>query len=278
MRIEIRYKLVTRVIQDFCFPNKPIKGGDILEFLRGGNLRKGGGYDLPYQLWVRDIELDLICLPRTISNKRDKRIKLLEVSVVKEKIVKANSKQSDDSQIPKRLEKLISSYQQTFFTGKTGKVKDTKIKLHINDKIPPVAQTEHRIPFALRKKVQKEIEHLKQQDIIEDITSEATPWLSQFVIVPKSDGGVRLCIDMRNANTAIKRTHFPTPTVDDLIFKLRGAKYFTKLDHNSAFHQLELHEDSQYITAFQTEDRIKRLKRLIFGLNSASEQLQHYLH
>ena len=82
---------------------------------------------------------------------------------------------------------------------------------------------------------------------------------------------------MRNANTAIERTCSPTPTVDDLIFKLKGAKYLTKLDLNSAFHQLELHENSRYITAFQTEDRIKRFKRLIFGLNSASEQLQHYL-
>ena len=56
------------------------------------------------------IELYLICLPCTISDKRDKRTKLQEVSVVKEKIVKANNKQSDDSKIPKRLEKLITSY------------------------------------------------------------------------------------------------------------------------------------------------------------------------
>ena len=56
------------------------------------------------------IELDLICLPRTTSDKRDKRAKLQEVSVVKEKIVKTNSKQSDDSKIPKRLEKLITFY------------------------------------------------------------------------------------------------------------------------------------------------------------------------
>ena len=82
---------------------------------------------------------------------------------------------------------------------------------------------------------------------------------------------------MRNANTTIERTRFPTPTVYDLIFKLKGAKCFTKLDLNSAFHRLELHKDSRYITAFQTEDRIKRFKRLIFDLNSAAEQLQHYL-
>ena len=153
-------------------------------------------------------------------------------------------------------------------------LKGTKIKL---DKVPPVAQAKRRMPFALKKKVEKQIEHLEQRDIVEDITSEATPWLSQLVIVPKSNDDVRFCIDMRNADTAIERTHASNPTLDDLIFKLKGAKYFTKLDLNSAFHQLELHEDSRYITAFQTEDHIKRFKRLIFGLNSASEQLQHYL-
>ena len=92
------------------------------------------------------------------------------MSVVKEKIIKTNSKQSDDSKIPKRLEKLIPSYRQTLFTGEIGKLNDTKIKLHINDKIPSVAQAEHRIPFALRKKVQKEIEHLEQQNIIKILT------------------------------------------------------------------------------------------------------------
>ena len=57
--------------------------------------------------------------------------------------------------IPKRLEKLITFYRQILFTGKIGELKDAKIKLHINDKIPPFAQEERRIPFALRKKVTK---------------------------------------------------------------------------------------------------------------------------
>ena len=67
---------------------------------------------------------------------------------------------------------------------------------------------------------------------------------------------LRLCVDMCNANAAIQRTRFPTTTVDDLIFRLRNVRYFTKLDLNAAFHQLELNERSRYITAFQTEDRI----------------------
>ena len=47
--VEIICKSVKRVIQYFCFPNRPVKGGDILNFEKGGNLRKGVGvrYDPP---------------------------------------------------------------------------------------------------------------------------------------------------------------------------------------------------------------------------------------
>ena len=53
LRVEIIYKIVTRVIQYFCFPDKPMKGGDTLDFWKGGILKRGGGgggYDPPYQL------------------------------------------------------------------------------------------------------------------------------------------------------------------------------------------------------------------------------------
>ena len=82
---------------------------------------------------------------------------------------------------------------------------------------------------------------------------------------------------MRAANKAITRTRYPTPTVEDLLVKLKGSKVFTKLDMVSAFHQLELDESSRYITAFQTDTKIKRFTRLIFEVNSASEELQHKL-
>ena len=132
------------------------------------------------------------------------------------------------------------------------------------------------IPFDLREKVKCELERLEQEDIIEDVTSEPTPWLSPLVVVPKANSeSIRLCLDMRKANTAIGRTRYPTPTVEDLLIKLKWCDRFSKLDLNSAFYQLELNPESLSITAFQSEDRIKRFKRLIFGANSASEELQN---
>ena len=74
MSVEIPiYKLVKRVFQSFCFPHNLIKGGDILDFYKKGNLRKGGvgGYELPYQLWI------ISCL-QTESEIEEKTIKQFE--------------------------------------------------------------------------------------------------------------------------------------------------------------------------------------------------------
>ena len=118
----------------------------------------------------------------------------------------AGFKIRQEDNIPKRLKKLVQTYRQSLFTGK--KVKDTKIKLHINESIPPVAQVERRIPFSLRESVRAEIKNLEEQDTIEDVTSKATSWLSLLVIVPKPGNKIRLCIDMHNTNTAIETTKF----------------------------------------------------------------------
>ena len=93
-----------------------------------------------------------------------------------------------------------------------GKIKGTKVKLHIDERVTPVAERERRIPFALRDEVKRTIEEWERNDIIEDVTSEPTPWLSQMVIVPPKEKGkkFRVCVDMRNANEAIERTRYPT--------------------------------------------------------------------
>ena len=137
--------------------------------------------------------------------------------------------------VSSRLVPLINKFQNTIFSGRIGKLKNYQVKLRIDKNIPPVAQKERRIPFALRKKVENEIKRLEEEDIIEDVTAQPTPWLNPLVMVPKGEDQIRLCVDMRAANKAITRTRYPTRTVDDLMIKLKGAKVFTKLDLTSAF-------------------------------------------
>lgn len=140
----------------------------------------------------------------------------------------------------------------------------------------PVAQPARRIPFHLRQKVSAALDKLEQQGIIEKVDG-ATPWISPLVVIPKKDGDIRLCVDMRMANRAIQRERHPTPTVDDLIHALNGATVFSKLDLRSGYHQLCLAKESRHITTFATHEGLRRYKKLNFGTNSASEIFQHVI-
>jgi hypothetical protein len=79
---------------------------------------------------------------------------------------------------------------------------------------------------------------------------------------------------MRLPNKAVKRERRITPTIDDIIVELTGAKVFSKLDLNSGYHQVELSPESKYITTFITHVGLRRYKRLIFGISSAAEKFQ----
>ncbi len=88
----------------------------------------------------------------------------------------------------------------------------------------PKGQPQRRIPYHIREKVKDALKDLEEQDIIERVPeSQPTPWVSPIVADPKKDRGVRICVDMRCANEAIKRVSHPIPTVDDVSFELNGA-------------------------------------------------------
>lgn len=99
-------------------------------------------------------------------------------------------------------EDIVREYEDRF--EGIGKMTDAKVQLNINKDVKPIAQKSRRIPFHLRDQVEKEIERLKEFDIIEDATG-ATLWASPLVIVHKTDGQIRVCLDSRAINTAIER-------------------------------------------------------------------------
>ena len=91
-----------------------------------------------------------------------------------------------------------------------------------------------------------------------------TPWVSPIVVVPKKgQNKIRICIDIRVANKAIKRKRHPTPTLNELKTILSGANVFSKLDLNQDYNQLELAEESRYVTTFATHLCLYRYKRFL---------------
>ena len=63
--------------------------------------------------------------------------------------------------------------------------------------------------------------------------------MGKSIVVPKPNGDIQLCTDMRKANEAIVRENFPIPTVDDILHEINGCKVFSKLDLKYGYHQLE---------------------------------------
>ena len=94
---------------------------------------------------------------------------------------------------------------------------------------------------------------------------------------PKSPNEVRICVDMREPNRAIKLTRYIILTVDDIIVDSNGAKVFSKLDLVKGYNQLVLAESSSNITCFTTHTCLFRFKRFCFGINSAAEIFQNTL-
>ena len=125
----------------------------------------------------------------------------------------------------------------------------------------------------MKKQVEAEIQKLLDQDFIEPVNS-SPEWVSPLVCVSTKNGDVRLCVDMRKANTAIIRNYYPIPTLDEILYEVNGAKIFSKLDLAQGYHQIVLDEKSRDITTFSTPQGLFRYKRLIFGAKNAFEDFQ----
>ena len=155
-----------------------------------------------------------------------------------------------------------------------GKLNTHQVTLHIKKDVPPVAQPTRRVPYNLRDKVENKIQELLRADIIEHVDGP-TQWLNPVVVLPKSKGEIRLCLDMRRANEAIIRGRHPIPTVDEILQGMNGSRTFSKLDLKWGYHHLELTPESREITTFAVHSGVYRYKRLIFGVLSASKQDQY---
>ena len=74
-----------------------------------------------------------------------------------------------------------------------------------------------------------------------------------MLFVKKKDGTLRLCIDYRKLNKVIVKNKYPLLRIDDLFDQLKGAKYFSKIDLRTGYHQLMVREEYVPKTAFQNE-------------------------
>ena len=122
------------------------------------------------------------------------------------------------------------------------------------------------VPYALKQEMNKEVGDMLKADIIESSTSE---YASSPVVVRKTDGSVRYCVDFRklNAKTVFHADLIPNQEV--LINKLGSDAFISRIDLTKGFWQVPIKLEDRKYTAFQTEQGLMQFKYMPFGLVNA---------
>ena len=136
----------------------------------------------------------------------------------------------------------------------------------------PVIQAPRKLPYAKYDQLKETIARL-EEEIIASV-DKPTDWVHNLVITEKRNGSLRICLDPRPLNKAIKRERYQIPTPSDVQSQLHGKKIFTVIDMKDGFWHVRLSEKSSYPCTFHRPLGRKRFMRMPFGISSASEVMQ----
>ena len=145
--------------------------------------------------------------------------------------------------------------------------------VQLADGATPVVHAPRKMPVPQREKVIEELKRMGKLGVIVR-QEEPTDWVNSLVVVQKPNGAVRLCIDPRDLNAAMERSHYPMKTVDEVANRLQGANTFSILDAKSGLWQLKLDEEPSRRCTFNTPIGRYRFTRLPFGVKCAPEIFQ----
>ena len=147
-------------------------------------------------------------------------------------------------------ERILSEFRDVF-DDKTLGCLEGEVALQLEQSSRPVQMPLRRFPVAVQEDLRTELARLVKLGVLAKVEAPSA-WVSSLVVERKRNGKIRLCVDPKFLNKALKRSHYPLPVIEDILPKLAKAKVFTVVDARSGFWQIKLTEDASKLTRMAT--------------------------
>jgi hypothetical protein len=187
-------------------------------------------------------------------------------------IVSLAKPKTEATSLPPEIQDLLEEFHHVLEEAQG--IPPSRIFDHIiplKEDTAPVNVRPYRYAHFQKNEIERQVQEMLTTGLIRPSTS---PFSSPILLVKKKDGSWRFCTDYRALNAVTIKDRFPIPTVDDMLDELHGAVYFTKLDLRAGYHQIRVHSEDIYKTAFRTHSGHYEYVVMPFGLCNAPSTFQ----
>uniref|UniRef100_A0A2N9G960 Reverse transcriptase domain-containing protein n=1 Tax=Fagus sylvatica TaxID=28930 RepID=A0A2N9G960_FAGSY len=149
-------------------------------------------------------------------------------------------------------------------------------KLNVDPSLRPIKQKRRVFAPERNNAIMEEVDKLLAANFIREVFYP--DWLANVVMVKKSTGKWRMCVDFTDLNKACPKDSFPLPRIDQLVDSTAGHKLLTFMDAFSGYNQIVMDESDQEKTSFITSRGLFCYKVMPFGLKNAGATYQRLMN
>ena len=154
------------------------------------------------------------------------------------------------------------------FQGGVGTIVGYQADVRLREGTKPVFKKYRSVAYALQPVLEAELTRLQNKGILQPV--QTSQWATPLVVVPKANGKIRVCGDSKvTINKYVETKTYPLPNIKDILARLAGGCYFSKLDLTQVYQQLPLDQDSKELLVVNTPKGLFLYTRLPYGVSTA---------